>query len=120
MYRFPRPEREALSRDAHLLITRALEVHFDAAALREIAREMAKSTQIEIGAELAIDSRQQIQVERRGHPLRIVIRGIEQRRSFLQIDTYQRGAASAQRRRPAREERVCIGRREIPDGRAGK
>ena len=69
MYCFPRPEREALSRDTHLLITRALEVHFDAAALREIACKMAKSAQIEIGAELAIDSRQQIQVERRGHPL---------------------------------------------------
>src|SRR5262249_35294205 len=55
----------------------AHEMHLDAAALAVVERPMAERLDIEVGSELAIDAREQIEVELRGHACGIVIGGVE-------------------------------------------
>ena len=87
--------------------------------VRDCRRRDARSRQIEIAAELAIDARQQVEIELRGDALGVVIGGIQDRRR----PSPDRRRRSAPRRRPrmragATHERARLMRLEIADGRA--
>ena len=66
-------EIDRLAVDAHLLPLGAGKMHFDAVVLAIVAGVMLERGEIEIGAEFAIDARQQIEIELRGHALGVVI-----------------------------------------------
>ena len=57
-------------------------MHLDAVTLAIVEGVMAEAVEIEIGAELAVDAAQQIEIELRGDAGGVVIGGVEDRRSF--------------------------------------
>ena len=69
------------------------EMHLDAPGHRVVEGVVAEPVQVEVAAELAVDARQQVQIERRSHALGVVIGGVQDVRVFLQIDADQHGAA---------------------------
>ena len=75
--------------DGYRLIAAADQVHFDATELLAVNRAMAICIQIEICAELAVDSSQDIQIELRGYPASVVICGFDNVPLFAQIDADQ-------------------------------
>ena len=77
---FAGAEFDCLAGDSHPLAFAAGEMHFDPMALDVVEGLVAKGTQIEVGAELAVDASEQIQVELRGDALGVVVGGIEPRR----------------------------------------
>ena len=81
---------------------------------------MLEGGKIEIGAELAIDARQQIEIEFRGHAFGIVVGGTENLGVLDQIDADDEDRARAQRVGGMAQEFRRFMRLEIADGRARK
>ena len=81
---------------------------------------MGEAVEVETAAKLAIDAREQIEVESGGHALRVVIGGQEDRRRFLEIDADEEQAVLAQEPRCIGEEGGRLFMAEIADGRAGE
>lgn len=73
-------EVKALAAQTHLLRTAADQVHLDALQRGLVVRGVLPRGQVEIGAELAVGARQQVQVEGGRHALRIVVGRVQQRR----------------------------------------
>src|SRR3954471_15656628 len=88
----------------HALRFQAREMHLDAACGRIEMRVVAERRGGEIGPEFAVDARQHVEIESGGDALRVVVRCSEHGWIFLEIDAYQCAAASAELRRPSREE----------------
>src|SRR5262245_63563803 len=61
------PELDGLAADLHLLAPDAGEMHLDARALAVEEGVMLEAFEIEIGAELAVDPRQDVEIELRRH-----------------------------------------------------
>src|SRR5262249_52957326 len=71
--RFADPEIKGPAVDAHLLPLEAGKMHLDPAVLAVIAGMVLERGEVEIGVKLAIDPRQQVQVEFGGDAFRIVV-----------------------------------------------
>ena len=81
---------------------------------------MLEGAKIEIGAELAVDARQQIEIEFRRDALGVVIGVIENFRILHQIDADHEQRARAQHAAGVAQEFAGFVRLEIADGGAGK
>ena len=76
-------ESETLGRDRDRLRAQAQQLHFDATEILIVLRVMTKAVQVKIAAQLPIDARQDIHVERGGHARRVVIRRVQCGRVFF-------------------------------------
>ena len=74
-------------RDIYTLIARTLQVHLDARLDTIPARPMPEAAGIEVGAEFSIEAMQNVQIERRGDAIFVVIRPHESRFVFHHIGT---------------------------------
>src|SRR5215831_13675034 len=83
---FPAAEVERLAAGTNLLPRHADEMHLDAMLFLVVAREMAKTRKVEPSAKLAIDAREEVEVEGRRDPGIVVIGGGEYVRVLDQID----------------------------------
>jgi hypothetical protein len=73
------------------------EVHLDAAERLVVERAMAKRGEVEVAAELAVDARQEIEVERGGDAERIVVRRLEDVAALAQIGAEEQRVAGGER-----------------------
>lgn len=89
MDRLAVPEIEAMPIDSYPLVLAADQVHLNTPNFLVIKGMMGKRRRIEIGTQLTIDARQEIEIEGGGDAVGIVIGGIEYLRVFFQIDTNQ-------------------------------
>src|SRR6185369_15831921 len=64
--RLARLELEAVAPDAHALARERHEVHLDAAGRGIVEGVVLEALRVEVGAQLAVDAREEVQVERRG------------------------------------------------------
>ncbi len=76
-------------RNCHKLISLRYQVHLDAPFAFVVVGQMTKRTEVKIGSQLAIDSRQQIQIERSGDTRRIVVGREKQFNWFHKIGAEQ-------------------------------
>src|SRR3546814_7114856 len=77
----------AVDREIH--VARCEEVHFDARMDIVPHRAMAEILDRDITAEFAVDAFEEIEVERRGHPRRIIIGAFENRHILDAVDADQ-------------------------------
>src|SRR5579871_5031389 len=77
VYGLAAAEVERLAAGADLLPGQADEMHFDAALIGVVAGAMAETGEVEPAAEVTIDAREQIEIERGRHTRFVVIRGRE-------------------------------------------
>ena len=96
----------------------AHEMHLDATALTVVERPMAERVNIEVSRELAIDTREQVEVELRRYARGIVIGRVENVGVLDEIDANDKGCACAQHAPGMAQERCRILRLEVADGRA--
>ncbi len=75
--------------DRNGLFAHALDVNFDAAHLFVVEGTMLKRSQVEVAAELAIDSGQHVQIKRSRNAERIVVCSLQHRLIFLKIRAEQ-------------------------------
>src|SRR5580704_7770198 len=102
------------------LSLRAGKMHFDAAAFAVVEGVMLKGIEIEISAKLAIDTREQVEVEFGGDAFGVIVSAVENIRGFDEIDADNEDRTVAKNpRRVAKETRRFM-RFKIADGRAGK
>ena len=73
------------------------QVHLDAARAFDPDGPVREAREIEVGVELAVEAREQVQVEGGGHARGVVVGALEHARVLLEVDAHQEGAA-----RPAR------------------
>src|SRR5262245_53645328 len=95
-------------------------MHLDAAQLAVVESAMPERSEVEIGAQLAVDAREQVEVELRRHPARVVVGGMQARRVLLEVDADQQAAARAGHGAGVLQEGGRLERREIADGGAWK
>src|SRR5450759_1887427 len=114
---FALAETQALAADAHELRGQAFEVHLDPALVFVVKSLVAKAPQLEIPAELAVDAREQIEVERGGHARRVVVGGVEHLLVFFQVDADEQGTARADHAPGELQELDRLVRGEVADGR---
>ena len=93
-------------------------MHLDPLPLGIVESVMLESREIEITPELAVDARQQIEVELRGDAGRVVVRGIQDLRLLLQIDANDQNAGRPENSAGMPQEGVGLVRLEIADRRA--
>ncbi len=111
-------ELDHLSGDVDLLPPPAHQMHLDAAALVVVERPVAERVAIEVGTQLAIDAREQVEIELRGHARGIVIGGVEYLGVLDEIDADDEGCPRAQHAPGVPQERGRVLRLEVADGRA--
>src|SRR5262245_33805517 len=93
----------------------AHEMHLNTAALAVVERLMAERVDIEVRGKLAIDAREQIEVELCGHAFRVVISGVEDVGVLDEVDTNDKGRARAAHAPGMTQKRRRILRLEIAD-----
>ena len=120
MNRLSRLEIEAAADDDDGLRFEADQMHFDAALGRVPSHVMGKAVQPEITLELAIDAREQIQVEGSGHLLPIVVGGKQGSNVLGEVDSHHRSASCPELPAHAPEKGSGLGAIEIADGRPRK
>ena len=111
---------QAGGRDAHVLGPAADQVHLDAGFGRVPDRAVIEGGDVEGPAQLAIDSDQQVAVERRRHAERIVVRHEQIALGLDEIGADQEPVVSGERGTNAAQERVHSGRIEVADVRSEK
>jgi osmoprotectant transport system permease protein len=90
--RFPFRDCETFAADTHTLIGSADEMHLDTARRGIVKRVVPEAIEAEIAVQLAIDARQQIEVEGRRYACAVVVRGVQDRRVLLEIGAQQQAA----------------------------
>ena len=118
--RFAEPEINGLAVDAHFLPLEAGKMHLDPAVVAVIAGMVLERGEVEIGVKLAIDPRQQVQVEFGGDAFRIIVGGTQHRDVFNEIDADNENSVVAQRRAGMMQEFYCLVMLEIADSRSWK
>src|SRR3990172_21814 len=113
-------EHERASEHARDLVGEAPKVHLDAALALIVDRLVREAAQIEVAVKLAIDAREQIEIERGGDAQTVVIGGKQDIQALFQIDAHEKGAARPKQKRGIRKKGVRLVMAEIADGRAGK
>ena len=86
-----------ISGDVDDLIVRRHEVHLDTVQRTVVERAVLEAREVEVRAELAIEHAQHVDVELRGHALRIVVRALDHGRILAQIGAEQESIARSQR-----------------------
>ena len=92
MDRLSRLEIEASAADGDGLRFEADQMHLDSALGCVPSHVVGKAVQPETTLELAIDAREQIQVERSGHLSAIVVGGKQSSNMLGEVDPHHRGA----------------------------
>jgi hypothetical protein len=116
--RFARTKLDGLAADPDLLPLDAGEVHLDARTLAIEERVVLETFEIEVAAELAIDARQNVEIELRRDAGGVVIGGIEDGAVLRQVDAHDEDRSRAEGAAGIAQERARLVRLEIADGRA--
>ena len=95
-------------------------MHLDAARARVEERAMLERAQIEVRVHVAIEAREDVEVELRGHARGVVVGGIERGRALAAIDAKHQRTTLADGTSHAAEEDGGLHWVEVADGRAGK
>src|SRR5436190_22848091 len=101
---------------AHL----ADEVHLDPVVLGIVEGAMVEGLEIEISVELAIDARQQVEIELCSEAGLVIVSGVKDAHLLHQIDSNDQGSVSSQHPPGVAQECAGFVRLEIADGRSGK
>src|SRR5262249_17490252 len=104
----------------HPLVLAAHKVHFDAPAFGVEKGLVTKAVEVEIRAKLAVNPRQQVEVELRGDASRIVISRVENSDILDQVDSDDKGGTRSEHARRMLQKSRGLLRVEIADGRARK
>ncbi len=83
-------EEKAMAAHAHPLGRAAHEAHLDARVLRVERRVVLELLDAEVGAELAVHALEQVQIEGRRQPQRIVVRSVEDARVLREVDANEK------------------------------
>src|SRR5215467_14292343 len=75
--------------DGHVLRPATAQVHLDTSVFLVIQGEMGKGWYVKIGAQLAVYTVQEVQIEGGGHSLSIIVGRQEQRQGFFQVNAKQ-------------------------------
>ena len=86
----------------------------------DIVGPMGERVDIEVGAKLPVDSRQQVQAECRADASAVVIRGPDDRLVFVEVESDQQAATLADEPSDRAKEAEGRPRAEVADRRAGK
>src|SRR5712691_12263814 len=106
--------------DVRRLPRAADEMHLDSARALIEKGAMLKAGQIKMAPELAIDSREHVQVERCGDSQRVVVRGLDDALRLLQIGAEEEGIAGCERAPHFAQHRCTTLRIEVANARAEK
>ena len=115
-----RGEGDALVCDADGLRLQADEVHLDARRLGIEEGPMGEGVEIEFSTEFVPHPHEQVAVESRRHPGRVVIGGVEHRLLLHEIDADDQGRADTEHPPEMGKQPRRLRRLEIADGRAGE
>ena len=116
MNRLPRCEFEASAADDDGLRLEADQMHLDAALGCVPPHIVGKTVQPEVTLQLAIDAREQIQVERGGHLLPVVVGGKQGSNVPGEVDPHHRCASGTELPAHAPQKGSGLGAIEIADG----
>ena len=105
-------------RRPHALVVQADQMHLDPPVARVVDGPVLEGAQVEVGAELAVDAHQQVEVEGRGHAGRVVVGAHELARVFLEVDADDQAPARRQRRAEHAQQTRGLHGHQIADGRA--
>ena len=108
---------ENSSIDARALRMPARQVHLDASGLGMVDGAVAEAVEVERAVQLAVDARQQIEVERGGDASGVVVGGVENARVLLQVDADQQRAGRSEPIGEASQHPHRLRRMEVADGR---
>ena len=78
-------EEDRLSSYAYVLARKALKMHLDPALCLVIGRHVAEPAEIEIRAQFPVETRENVQIERGGHAVRVIIRQMEEAAVLLEV-----------------------------------
>ena len=120
MDRFAGAEIDRFTGHPHLLTFQAGEVHFDAMSFTIVKGVMLKHVEPEIPAELAVDARQQVEIEFCRHAFGVIIRGVEHLGGLDQVYPDDKCRAFSQNICGIAQKLGCFVRLKIADGRAGE
>src|ERR687895_925255 len=115
-----RAEIDGLAANSDRLPPPAGEVHFDPLALAIVKGAMLEGVEIDIGPQLAVDARQQVEVELRGDPGRVVVGGVKDGGVLDEIGADDEHRGGPEQARRLREEPASFLRLEIADRGTGK
>jgi len=116
MDRLSRLEIEALTVDDDGLRDKTDQMHFDAAGGSVPSRVVGKAIQSEVAIQFAIDARKQIQVERSGDLLPIVVGGKQSSNVLCEVDAHDRGTLRTRVPANAPQKRRGLSVIEVADG----
>ena len=108
-------EIEPVACDLCALAALAVKPHLDPGFFAVVTGPVCKAGQVEAGARFAVQADKQVQVERGGHTLAIVIRGMQDGRVLYKIHADQQAAARTDALRHPSEEIGRLLRREVSD-----
>src|SRR5262245_17244387 len=113
MDRLTRREQELRVADAYALLAPAYEVHLDAALFPVVKGAVRKPIKEEIGVQLAVDTRQEVEVECCRDALAVVVRRLDHTGIFLKIGAEQKSPARPTQPRGASQQGDGLIRREV-------
>ena len=90
-------------------------MHLDTVEDRIVEGVVSKLFEREVGTQLSIQPREDVQVERRRNAQRIVVSAVEHQRVFLQVDTNQQAAVWSADLGDPRQETLGVLRNEVTD-----
>ena len=96
----------------------AHERELDAFLLARVIGPVAKGVEVEIPVQLAVDPRQQVEVERRADAAAIVVRGPDDRLVLVEVEADQQAASRSDQPGDRAQQPQCGRRSEVPDRRA--
>src|SRR5712691_1559028 len=109
---------EAQRVDRYALPLPADQMHLDAAGLLVEKRAMRELRHIEVAAQLPIDSREQVEIERRRDAERIVVSRLQDFFGLAQVGSEQQDVAAGENAADTAQHRRSGRRIEIADGRS--
>src|SRR3954469_14160395 len=102
----------------YLLPLLAGEMHLDAATVGIVEGMMAETCKIEVAVELAVDAREEVEIEPGRDAGFVVVGGVEDAAVLYQVDPDDQGCAASQHTSGMAQERAGFVRLEISDGRS--
>ena len=78
-------EEDRLSSYTHVLVSETLEVHVNPALCFVISRHVAESAEVEVRTKLPVETGKEVQVERGGHAVGVVIRQLKEIAVLLEV-----------------------------------
>ena len=97
-----------------------MQMHFDTMRSFIVSGQVTKITKVKVRAQFTVQAREQIQIECRGDPQRIVVSQLHHRRRLHQVRADQQRIAGSQNAPHVAQELLRGLAVEIPDGAAQK